>query len=156
MLDLELGDPRGALFFLGVMIAIGLLLGAVIFIVVAFPWARRPRFRNFDAMPRTGLLCGLGVALFIAYIAWSTASGDFYRIEIREGVVRLYYFSPGQPSQIPLEAISGVRCDITMAKWDRWRILLETEGGVYSSVNVTRPQMDAAWSRLGDFVKPLP
>lgn len=156
MFDLELGDPHGAQVFLGVMTAIGLLLGAVIFIVVAFPWARRPRFRNFDAMPRTGAVCGLGVAIFFAYIAWRTASADFHRIEIREDMVRLYYLSPEDPTEIPLDAITGVRCDITMAKWDRWRILLETDAGDYSSANVTRPQMDAAWSRLGDFVKPLP
>lgn len=156
MLDIELGDPRGTLTFLVVMIGLGTLLGGVIFAVVAFPWARRPRFRNFDAMPRTGVACGLGVALLFTFIAWNTASGDFHRIEIREGKVRLFYLSVENPVVVPLDSIIGVRCDITMAKWDRWRILLETEADAYSSVNLTRSQMDAAWRRLGDFVKPLP
>lgn len=156
MIAMELGNSLGALLFLGLMVTIGLALGIVVFVVVAFPWTRRPRFRNFDAMPRTGVVCGLGVALFIGYIAWNTASGDFHRIEIREDNVRLHYLTPGRSCEIPLALIAGVRRDETMAKWDRWRILLETNQGILSSTNLSRNQMEAVWKTLGDFVKPLP
>ncbi len=156
MLDIDLGDPRGALVFLLVMLGLGLVLGVVIFVVVAFPWARRPRFRNFDAMPRIGAMCGLGVALLFAYIAWNTASGDFHRIEIREGKARLHYLTPSRSCEIPVALIVGVRRDETMAKWDRWRILLETDQGVLSSTTMSRHQMEEVWRTLADFVKPLP
>lgn len=155
MLDLSLGDPRGALVFFIFMVAIGVTLGGVIFAVVAFPWARRARYRNFDAMPRTGAICGAGVALFLAFIAWSTAFGEFYRIEIRDGAAHLHYHMPPRLPVLPLETISGMRQGMTLDKLNPWRIQIETADGVYHSTNMSRPQMEEVWKTLADFVKPL-
>ena len=155
MLDLSLGDPRGALVFLIFMVAIGVTLGGVIFAVVAFPWARRARYRNFDAMPRTGAVCGLGVALFLIFIAWNTAFGEFYRIEIRDGAAHLHYHMPARIPVLSLESITGMRKAMTMDKTRAWRIDLETTDGVYHSANMSRPQMEEVWKTLADFVKPL-
>lgn len=155
MLDLNLGDPRGALVFLLFMVAIGVTLGGVIFAVVAFPWARRARFRNFGAMPRTGAFCGAGVALFLVFIAWSTAFGEFYRIEIRDGIAHLHYHMPSRIPALPLESITGMRQGMTLDKLNPWRIQLETAEGVYYSTNMNRRQMEEVWKTLANFVKPL-
>jgi hypothetical protein len=155
MLDLSLGDPRGAHLFFLFMLFLGATLGGVVFGVVAFPWARRPRYRNFNAMPRTGALCGAGIALFIAYIAWSTAFGEFYRIEIREGVAHLHYHMPRRTPALPMEKIQGMRQSMTLDKLNPWRIQLETAEGVYFSTNMNRAQMEKVWRSLTDFVRPL-
>lgn len=156
MLDLSLGDPRGALVFFIFMSAIGATLGGVIFAVVAFPWARRARYRNFGAMPRTGAFCGAGVAVFLAFIAWHTAFGEFYRIEIRDGAAHLHYHMPSRTPVLPLETISGIRQNMTLDKLNPWRIQLETAEGVYYSTNMNRRQFEEVWKTLADFVKPLP
>ncbi len=155
MVDLTLGNPEGAYFFLAFMTTIGVVLGGVIFAVAALPGARRPPFRNFDAMPRTGAVCGLGVALFLIYIAWNTAFGEFYRIEIRDGAVRFHYYMPARTPVLSLESITGMRKAMTMDKTHAWRIDLETTDGVYHSTNMSRPQLEEAWKTLADFVKPL-
>lgn len=155
MLDINLGDPRGALVFLIFMSVIGVILGATIFSVVAFPWARRPRYRNFDAMPRTGAVCGLGVALFLIFVAWNTAFGEFYRIEIRDGAAHLHYHMPARTPVLSLESITGMRKAMTMDKTRAWRIDLETADGIYHSTNMSRPQLEEVWKTLADFVKPL-
>lgn len=155
MLDINLGDPRNALVFLIFMSVIGVILGATIFSVVAFPWARRPRYRNFDAMPRTGAVCGLGVALFLIFVAWNTAFGEFYRIEIRDGAAHLHYHMPARTPVLSLESITGMRKAMTMDKTRAWRIDLETADGIYHSTNMSRPQLEEVWKTLADFVKPL-
>ncbi len=155
MVDLALANPEGAYLFLTLMTAIGVVLGGVIFAVAALPGARRPPFRNFDAMPRTGAVSGLGVALFLIYIAWNTAFGEFYRIEIRDGAARLHYHMPARIPVLSLESITGMRKAITMDKTRAWRIDLETTDGVYHSANMSRPQMEEVWKTLADFVKPL-
>lgn len=155
MIDINLGDPRGALVFFLFMVVIGATLGGIIFAVVAFPWARRPRYRNFHAMPRTGAICGAGVAIFLGVVAWSTAFGEFYRIEIRDGFARLHYHMPTRTPDIPLGAITGMRMGMTLDKTRPWRIDLETTDGIYHSANMGRRQMEEVWKTLADFVKPL-
>lgn len=155
MLDLSLGDPRGALVFFIFMVAIGATLGGVIYGVVAFPWARRARYRNFGAMPRTGVFCGAGVAVFLVVIAWHTAFGEFYRIEIRDGAAHLHYHMPARTPVVSLETISGMRQSMTLDKLNPWRIQLETAEGVYYSTNLNRRQLEEVWKILTDFVKPL-
>lgn len=155
MLDLELGDPRNAYVFFAFMTAIGVVLGGVIFAVVAFPWARRPRYRNFGAMPRTGIVCGAGTALFMACVAWNSAFCEFYRIEIDDAGIRFHYHMPGRTPELPRHAVKGMRRGTTMDKWNRWQILVETDRGAFASTNMDRRQFDAAWAALAPFVKPL-
>jgi hypothetical protein len=155
MVDLTLANPEGAYLFLTLMTTIGIVLGSIIFIVAALPGARRPRYRNFDAMPRTGAFCGAGVALFLTFIAWNTAFGEFYRIEIRDGAARLHYHMPARTLVLSLESITGMRTAMTMDKTRAWRIDLETTDGVYHSTNMSRTQMEEVWKTLADFVKPL-
>lgn len=141
-------------FFLA-MSAIGLVLGVVIYAVVAFPWARRPRYRNFGAMPRTGIACGAGAAVFIIFIAWNTAFAEFYQIEIERGFIRLHYVVPQRTPEIPLTSISGMRRSMTLDKRQPWRIQLETSQGMYYSTNMNRRHLEDVWRTLADFVKPL-
>lgn len=155
MVDLTLGDPRGALLFLLLMTTIGVVLGGGIIAIVAFPRMRRPRFRNFGAMPRTGVMCGVAAALFIICIGWNNAFAEFYRIEIRNGMARLYYHMPERSPELPLESITGMRRGMTMDKLSAWRIELEAGERTYYSTNMSRSQLDTVWKVLADFVKPL-
>lgn len=154
-LDLTLGDPRGAWFAVLFLAGIGVTLGGVIFAVVAFPWARRARYRNFGAMPRTGAVCGIGVAVLIGYIAWQTSFGEFYRVEVRDGEVRLHYHGPQRSYIIPQVEVEGIRRAMTLDKMKSWRIDLHAEGAVYHSANMSSGQMEEAWHQLAAFVKPL-
>jgi len=154
-LDLQLADPRGAwlaVLFLG---GIGLTLGIVIFVVVSFPRARRPRFRNYNAMPRTGAVCGIGVAALIGYIAWQITFGEFYRVAVEDGEVKLQYHGPDRDYVIQQVDVEGIRRAMTLDKGKPWRIDLHAEGSVYHSVNMPLDQMEEAWHQLAAFVKPL-
>ena len=72
MFEMDLGSPDGVLVFFLLFMVIGVVLGGVIFAVMAFPGARRDQFRTFGAMPKTGLVVGILVAG--AIILWASRS----------------------------------------------------------------------------------
>ena len=142
------GDEQSALLFFVFYSVIGLVLGAIVFALFAFRGSRRPQFRHLGVMPRFGATAGISIALVISYVAWSAMYRDFYRIDVDDETVQFQYFMPSQVRIIPKSAVTSVEKRAYPGRGGRYRILMVTEGGVFSSARMYSNQFDGVWEAI--------
>jgi hypothetical protein len=143
------GSPQGALLFFSLFSTIGVVLGGIIYALTAYPNARRPQFRHWGTMPRTGAVIGLVVATVIVYMAWSSAYRSFYHLEVDAEHVRLQFYMPSQEVELPRSEIVAMKKRRILGRGGGYRIVLVTgEGGTFSSAKMYRPQFEEAWAKL--------
>ena len=151
-MNLTFGSPQGALLYFSLYSTIGLVLGGIIYALTAYPRTRRPQFRHWGTMPRTGAVSGLIVAILIIYMAWSSAYRSFYHLEVDEEHVRLQFHMPSQVVELPRSEIATIDDRRSYGRGGGWQIILVTsDGGTYLSAKMYRPQFEAAREELSQY-----
>jgi hypothetical protein len=151
MLVLETGNPSGALVYFLLYTTVGVVVGAVLFAVCAYPGARRPQFRQWGTMPRTGAVVGLLIAGGLTYLAWSQMYRGFYQVAIDGDIVHLEFRMPTQEVTFPLADVVAFEEKHTFDKGGSKRLVVRTASGEYVSAPMYRSRFKEVWDALGPY-----
>ncbi len=108
------------------LVGSGVIGGAVLFGLCAYPAWRRPELRLFKTLRLLGLVMGVCVAATVVTLAYLFTWTAFYRVDIEKETVYLQYHVPDRTVRIPRASITIVGYQGTD---QHGRVVLRTIGG---------------------------
>jgi hypothetical protein len=120
--------PYGVL--LWSLVAVGLILGLMVYVLLVYPRSRRAQFRDGKAVPRW-IAAPAGAVLFLAIAAGAHRSlcAGFFALAIAGDRLEISYRFPDRSVTVPRDQVAAVREQLTLEKGDRRCLLIETTGG---------------------------
>lgn len=152
-MTIETGNPGGALIFFSLYTTVGVVVGGIVYCLFAYRGARRPQFRQWGTMPRTGVVFGMIIACGVTYMGWNQAYRGFYVMEIEDDAVRFEYRMPTSEKFIPLDTVVGFEEQLSFDKGGSRRLLVKTETGSLVSAQMYRSTFREVWEALAPYRK---
>lgn len=106
------------------LVAVGAVVGVVVYALLVHPRMRNIRFREYRALSRkAGLAVGMGILFLIAASAYWANWRRFFLLELSPSALRLTYRFPTRTYEIPAGRVGTITEQITTDKADH-RLLL--------------------------------
>ncbi len=122
------------------LVAVGLLLGFVVYALLVYPRLRNIRFRQYRALSRrAGLAAGLSILFLISGSAYWANWRSFFVLELSPTALRLTYRFPTRTFEIPAERVGTITEQLTIDKTDHRLLLIYDADGARHAGAPMRP-----------------
>jgi len=138
------------------LVAIGLALGIIVYVISKHPGTRREQFRNFSAIPLPiSLILGLAVAIPIIIYAYISSWSYFYSIGTTNGTIIIGYHFPKRTVFIDITNQIEITDTIHIGKsGPKYRLKIATpDGSQYFSQLISKDRAEAATLHLNNIMK---
>ena len=146
----RLADAFSYAVFFWCWVALGLVLGGVVYVLLVYPGARRAPFRAAGAVSRRiAVPAAAAVPVALGAVVYRTVCAGFFAVALREDRIELTHMLPTRTVSIPRDRVAAVKEALTLDKGMRRRLVIETHAGDrHESVSIPYYEMDRILSEV--------